>query len=232
MGKYRDLTGQRFGRLTVISRAANTKRGNAGWLCKCDCGNEATTTGPHLISGHTKSCGCYRVDRSKETNRKHGLFVGSTHKRPRIYGIWARMKQRCLDPNVSEYGRYGGRGIKVCNEWMEFIPFRDWALANGYSDDLSIERIDNDGNYEPSNCKWIPQREQIKNSTSNKFITYNGQTKNIKEWATSLGIPYPALLHRIRKRWAIERAFTQAVRADRRRRAGNEQDKIARAASS
>lgn len=212
MGKYRDLTGQKFGRLTAIKDAGRTKNMQVLWLCKCDCGGMTVTQGAHLTSGHTKSCGCLHKEKIRTNNEKHGVLKNLYGKLPRIYRIWARMKQRCMDPKVKEYYRYGGRGISVCKEWLEFEPFYKWAMANGYRDDLTIDRINNDGNYEPGNCRWVTYQEQVINSTSSKLITYKGETKNIKNWAKTLGIPYTALMHRIRKGWSIERAFTQPIR--------------------
>ncbi len=143
---------QRFGRLLVIE-FAYVKSSEAYWKCLCDCGNEKIVRRTNLRSGRTKSCGCLYT--------KHGA-AGKTKKLPKLYGAWISMKQRCYNPNCKSYKRYGGRKIRVCDEWSEYIPFRDWALLNGYKEGLSIDRKENDGNYEPYNCQWITQSENVK----------------------------------------------------------------------
>lgn len=148
-----DLTGKRFGRLTVIEYL-----GKGRWLCACECGNRKAVSGPHLRSGATKSCGCLHSDQLKRSLTKHG---GS---KTRLYRIWLGMRKRCSNENCRAYERYGARGIKVCEEWSEsFEAFRAWSLANGYADDLSIDRIDNDCGYSPDNCRWATAMTQTHN---------------------------------------------------------------------
>lgn len=152
-----DISGQRFGRLVAVRVAGKTGSGEARWECLCDCGKIKTVRYGHLKSGAVKSCGCWN-----HSPKKHGMTAKG--ERPRIYGIWVGMKQRCTNPNVDKYPRYGGRGVKVCQEWMtSFEAFYKWAMSHGYRDDLTIDRIDNDGNYTPENCRWVTNAENIRN---------------------------------------------------------------------
>lgn len=153
--------GDKFGQLSVVREVEPIK-----WrkykkrmvLCRCVCGHEIIVRLEYLKSGHTKSCGCLRVATASTIHLRHGCARGI-----RLYKTWAGMKQRCLNPNVKGFENYGGRGIAICEDWMEFVSFRDWATGNGYRDDLTIERLDVNGDYEPSNCTWIPKSEQSKN---------------------------------------------------------------------
>lgn len=186
MGKFIDLTGQRFGRLTVLEYAGYQK--GVMWKCRCDCGQEKIVRSDHLRYGKTVSCGCYRntvsVKVTGEKIRKHGMW------NTRLYHIWIHMKQRC-SPSCPkhEYHRYYGRGIRVCAEWVsDFSAFEKWAVENGYSDGLSIDRIDNNGNYEPANCRWADAEAQANNRSTSTFIAYNGETLTIAQWAKRLNI--------------------------------------------
>jgi len=135
-------------------------------------------------------------------------------KRSRLYDIWNLMKQRCTNSNRNDFSRYGGKGIKVCDEWKKrFEAFRDWALSHGYQDDLTLDRIDSSGNYEPDNCRWVDYKTQNNNSSHNKYVTYKGKTQTLAEWAEELGMNYFTLQSRITKRhWDIERALTTPIK--------------------
>lgn len=157
-----DLTGERFGRLTVAEFAGNDKRGEARWRCVCDCGNESIVLGSHLRKERVQSCGCLKNEMAAQRLKEHptrGNFKhGGTH--TRLYMVWVNMKTRCLNKNNRAYKWYGALGVSICEEWMSFEKFRQWAEESGYRDDLSIDRINPYGNYEPSNCRWIPLSEQ------------------------------------------------------------------------
>lgn len=166
--KARDLTGERFGRLTVIQRAGSYKDGQSTWLVKCDCGNEKIVARCSLTKGTTRSCGCLAKDELRERGHlppsqyKHGGCLNNHAER--LYSIWNHMKQRCLNPNNHAFPDYGGRGITICDEWKrDYIAFRDWAMNNGYSDDLTIDRINNDAGYSPDNCRWATRSQQNSN---------------------------------------------------------------------
>lgn len=199
--KLIDLTGQHFGRLTVINRAPSLN-GATRWNCRCDCGVEKVIRASELRSGSTLSCGCYDREMSSLKNTKHGKYG------TRPYRIWRSMKTRCYNPNHSWYKRYGGRGIAVCNEWRDdFMSFYNWAMSNGYQDDLTIDRIDNDKGYSPDNCRWISVKKQQNNRCSNRSITINGITKNVSEWCEYCGLPKSRVKERLRRGWTPEEAF-------------------------
>lgn len=209
-GAYQDLTGKRFGKLTVIGRIGSDKRRQALWRMQCDCG--ATTLVPtvSLKRGNTKSCGCLRIETSKEVNSRHGDY------KSKLYGIWSSMKSRCSNSKTDCYPDYGGRGIKVCSEWIDYIPFRDWALANGYGKGLQIDRTDNDGNYEPSNCKFVTSKENNNNRRdykSSMYIEAFGETKSLIDWSKDIRckVKYHTLYERVtRYNWSPEKAISLA----------------------
>ena len=190
--KFKDLTGMKFGRLTVIKEDGKAKDGHRKWLCKCECGNLVSVRGNDLTGANgTRSCGCLRSIVPKEKQTTHGKTNS------RIYKIWGNMKARCYNSNNAAYRNYGGRGIKVCDEWLNsFEAFDSWAMANGYSDDLTIDRVDNNGNYEPSNCRWATVKEQSNNTRVNVYYTHDGKTQSMKMWAEELGYDYALIRDR------------------------------------
>lgn len=207
MGRFIDLTGQKFGRLTVVERHPENKKTNAQWHCICDCGNVVIVASQHLRRGESKSCGCLHDEQAfrnlKPQPPKHGMCRTSLYKR------WQSIKDRCLNSNNPMYHHYGGRGITVCEEWRQnFDAFREWAMANGYRDDLTIDRIDNNGNYEPANCRWITNFEQQSNRRNNHNIQFNGETHTLTEWARITGITPQNIKRRLKNGWSLEKTLT------------------------
>lgn len=194
MGKYIDLKGKKFGRLTAEKRNGSDKYNNCLWQCKCDCGNTIIVRGNSLRCGNTTSCGCHRLEQLKKKVVKHGKAE------TRIYHEWNKIKQRCFNKNDKAFKNYGGRGITVTEEWQkDFNAFYSWAMANGYADNLTIDRINVNGNYEPNNCRWVTFVEQQNNRRNNHFVEHNGETHTIAEWARILHKPYTTLHKRIAK---------------------------------
>ena len=185
-----DITGQKFGRLTAIKYVDYTNNNGSRWLFKCDCGKEIVTTSSSVRRGRTKSCGCYNQELRK--NRiKHGMF------NTKMYCAWVHMRQRCNNPKCKSYQDYGGRGITVCEEWNTFINFYDWAMANGYEESLTLDRIDNDENYEPDNCRWVSMSVQENNKRNNHFVEYRGQRMTISQCARAANVSRNALNYRL-----------------------------------
>lgn len=162
MSAFKDLSGNRYGRLLVKERTYTDGK-HSYWLCVCDCGNETVVCGDSLKRGATRSCGCLNSEVSSKSSMTHGMS------NTRLYKSWLQMKYRCYNPNFNEFHRYGGRGIKVCDEWRDdFQSFYNWAILNGYSDDLTIDRIQTDGNYEPDNCQWLTRSDNVKKMWEDK----------------------------------------------------------------
>lgn len=202
----KNLDGQKFGMLTVLERDYSRKSRKAYWLCECDCGNLKSVRSDSLQT-QTKSCGCLR-DEQAIVN----VMVNHTHKqsKSRLHNRWLGLKQRCVNPNNSSYKNYGERGIVVCDEWKDdFLAFKKWAMSNGYNDDLSIERIDVNKGYSPNNCTWIPMSEQATNRTSTIWLTHDGETLNIKQWAEKLGLKYGTLHSRYSRGESVPHLFRE-----------------------
>lgn len=192
--------GGRYGRLTVLHEVER-RNGRRLYRCQCDCGAETIVMGGNLKQGHVKSCGCLVYD--NHHNKTHG------QKGTRLYRIWSGMKNRCSNSNLREYPQYGGRGITICDEWMAFEEFYSWAKQSGYRDDLTIERVDVNGNYEPANCKWIPLGKQALNRTNTLFVTFKGKKRALKGLCRELRLSYPMVFNRIKYLgWTTEKALS------------------------
>lgn len=194
-----DLTGMNINGLTFVKRT-NEKAGSTyKWVVECYCGVKFITNPTSVKLNKTLSCGCSR--------KKHG---DST---TRLYGIWNGMRHRCLDKKHISYHRYGGRGIKVCEEWdKSYENFKEWAINNGYQEELSIDRIDNDKDYSPSNCKWSSIKEQCNNRENNNRLTFNGVSKTVAEWSVETGLPYHTIHKRILHGWEVKDILTKEKR--------------------
>lgn len=204
--KERNIIGQKFGRLTVVS--FHHANGYAKYyLCQCDCGKTKIIYKGSIMSGRTYSCGCFRDERIRETVRLPENFA-------RLHRILDGMKLRCYNPHSNRFHRYGGRGIKICDEWLnDPDSFCKWALSNGYQKGLTIDRIDNNKDYSPDNCQWIPLKEQMSNQSTNVFVEYNGERHTISQWAEKLGIERTTLHNRLKYYgWSVEKALTTPVR--------------------
>ncbi len=206
----KDLTNLRFGRLTVIkctgSKSVAANHSRRYWLCKCDCGAMVEIDTTRLKSGNTQSCGCLQREIVSLLNVKHQMSSSPE------FLIWAAMLQRCTNPNNRRYKDYGGRGIVVCSRWREFRAFLA-DMGKRPSSLHSIDRINNDGNYELENCRWATLKEQANNSRHNHLLRFGGRTLNISQWAAKIGIPADTLRWRIRAGWETRAALTHPVRS-------------------
>jgi hypothetical protein len=199
-----DLTGQRFGKWTVIKRVPDKTPGRPLWLCHCDCGVEKIVNGASLRQGRSRGCGCLRNKKLSERATKHGLIKSS------LYSHWKAMKARCYNPKNIRYDRYGSRGIKVCDRWLDFNNFYI-DLHESYAEGLTIERIDNNGNYSPENVRWASLKEQARNKSTNRSITFNGETHLEIEWETILNIPARLISKRLGRGWPVEEALSTPI---------------------
>lgn len=182
--KYaKDITGEVFGKLTVVRQMPFTVGDRyTKWECLCECGNTKIVSRNLLTEGKTTSCGCLEKG---VWNRTHGMT------RTKIYQTWLNMRNRCNRPGSRCWENYGGRGISVCQEWQKsFVSFYEWALNSGYKDELSLDRIDVNGNYSPENCRWITNAEQQRNKSNSIHVSYNGQDRGLRELCLEIGFPY------------------------------------------
>lgn len=221
MSKKIDLTGQRFGRLTVLG-FAGTGRNRGGhsysiWHCQCDCGVIKDLPTGNLTSGNTMSCGCLKVDAIASRCTTHGKS------KSKLYSVWGSMKDRCYRESDKAYINYGGRGIKVYDSWRNsFDEFRKWAIESGYRDGLTIERKDVNGNYCPENCCWIPKSEQPKNRRNCHYITYHGETKTLSEWCRELRIDRECVRNKEKELGSGELAIEAILRSPKHKKARKE----------
>ena len=185
--------GQKFGRLTVVGFVHKGKKWY--WKCRCECGNEIVAQGCVVRRGNTSSCGCYRNEIVHILNRTHGMT------RTRLYRIYNAVKNRCYNKKQQNYANYGGRGIEMCQEWLDsFDAFMAWAIAAGYTDDLTLERNDNNGMYCPENCQWVTRAEQSRNTRRNHLYTHDGRTMVLTDWCAELGLNFHTVEYRIHQK--------------------------------
>lgn len=199
MNKFKDLTNLKFDKWKVSHRVENGKNGSARWHCICECGKEKEIYTSSLTSGKSKSCGCSNYKNLKITQPTHGM-TGT-----KIYEAWTHLRSRCKNSKDKNYKNYGGRGITVCKEWNKFENFQEWSNKHGFKDGLSIDRIDNNGNYEPSNCRWTTSKVQQNNTRHNRKLTIKGETKNFLEWCRFIKIDPKTMYYRLKNNWSDER---------------------------
>jgi hypothetical protein len=196
-----DITGNRYGHLVVIGRDFSTRKNY--WICKCDCGNTKSIFRGHITSGKITDCGCRRKEKVKKI---HG------ESNTRLFHIWIGMHTRCNNPHCKCYPDYGGRGVSICDEWENYITFRNWSLAHRYNDILTIDRIDNNGNYCPENCRWVDAKTQSNNRRSNHYLSFNGERHTIREWEIIKLFPKGLIEGRLRCGGTIEKILTTPVK--------------------
>ena len=198
----KNLIGNRYGRLVVIAKA-DPLNGHTRWMCKCDCGKECIVHKSSLLSGNTKSCGCFRVENAKK------LYSGVRQNDKQLYSVWAGIKQRCNNRNHKSYHNYGGRGIKMDSEWANnYETFYNWAIQSGYKSGLEIDRIDNDGDYCASNCRFVDRSTQANNKRNVKLYTIDGITKSLPQWCKEYDQEYYVVRQRVYKLgWSMKDAL-------------------------
>lgn len=203
--RFKDITGQVFGRLTILGFSHQDERYKSFWLCQCACGNTHVGQGYKLTSGELVSCGCFQKERQRESgkrHRTHGHGYGT-----QVYKAWQSLKDRCLNPKHRQYSEYGGRGITVCERWQQ--SFENFLADMGEpAQGMSLDRIDNNGPYSPENCQWATRLEQQNNRRATHMLTYNDRTQSLSDWITELHLNRPLVLYRLRYGWPIHEAFT------------------------
>lgn len=210
MSRPLDLSGQKFGRLTAVRRGENTKDGHAQWICRCACGKTVIVLARYLKSGHTRSCGCLQAEKASFAASRRNVTHGESA--APLYHVWQSMRARCNNPKHRNFSNYGGRGIKVCEEWdRSYTAFRDWAQRSGYRKGLQLDRLNNNGGYSPLNCRWITPKGNSNNRRTSRYLEYNGERKSVAEWAAEKGISYQTLYSRITDGWTVEKALTVPI---------------------
>lgn len=196
-----DMIGLKFGRLTVINFSHTNKWREKVWKCKCDCGNYTDVSTAKLRKGNTTSCGCYREECvERGLTRKYDIPAHNKKKATRLYTCWQDMRARCGNPKNKRYKNYGGKGVVVCNEWINnFENFQEWALSNGYSDELTLDRINVDGDYAPLNCRWTAIETQANNKTNCRYIEFDGKKQSLAQWCRELNLNYGTVSSRINR---------------------------------
>lgn len=204
--KLKDETGKRYGRLTVLRREGKNISEQATWLCLCDCGNKTVQAGISLRNGVVVSCGCYHAEVTAKINYKHG------HSQKGIYRTYREMVKRCTNPAHIDWHNYGGRGIKVCQRWLDGLANFIQDMEPTWKEGLSIERRDNSGDYSLENCYWATQKQQNNNKRDNRLVEYNGRTQTMTQWAEERGMSCQALKSRLDKGWSVEEALNRPIR--------------------
>lgn len=208
------MTNKKYGRLKMLSRSKTAKNGHIIWLCLCDCGRRVEVNGYHLRSGKTKSCGCLKREIASLTCRKYKFKHGHCKRgeTSHIYRVWTNMLNRCNNPKSQDYKNYGGRGITVCKSWHKFEHFLT-DIEEPPTNKHQLDRINNDGNYNPNNCRWATKQQQMRNTSRNRWINFNDKILCSAEWETQTGIPSSAIRKRLKRGWSIEETLTIPIRA-------------------
>ena len=203
MSRKIDLTNKRFGRLLVLRQCSTGDFSKSiWWETLCDCGRSHRVSGVRLRNGQCTSCGCYQREQARKNNITHGMTDSP------LYRVWHTMRSRCTNHKVHSYKHYGGRGIRVCKRWQKFQNFYN-DVHKGYKPGLQLDRINNDGHYEPGNVRWVTAKRNARNKRNNTRITFNGETKTLPEWAELTGIKKATLANRIHSGWDLERVFNE-----------------------
>lgn len=201
-----DLTGEQYGKLTVLDIAVDIPGKKKKWLCRCECGNEVVVAGSNLRNGHTTGCKDCAIKKLHKVKIKHDMS------KSKLYQVWNGMLNRCENKNTKAYIDYGGRGISVCSEWHDSATFFEWALQNGYEEGKQIDRIDNDGNYEPNNCRWVSRQENANNKRNNRRFYYDGKLMTMAEIARANNINYKLFHKHLSKGMSVEEAIRRQKR--------------------
>lgn len=221
MSKIRDITGQKFGRLTVL-HADGRIRSEVAWVCRCECGAVVRTTKNHMSSGNTQSCGCLAKENSSARAVVHGRYKApSGSYKVAAFACWKAILKRCLDEQSEDWPRYGGVGITVCEQWMSFENFLA-DMGDRPSKKHTVDRIDGTKGYEPGNCRWATRRQQSDNRTVTVWVEHDGQKRSIREWSELTGLNYATIKSRIASGWDVGRALTEPTHPNGRRRSESE----------